>query len=150
MATAASTTVSLELTRVFNVPRDRVYAAWSSSEAMKQWFGPSTCNVVEADFEPKVGEQYRVKVNSSEMGDIDLAGSFREVSPPEKLVFTWQWLTEPMSQAGESLVTVEFVDLGTSTEIRLTHEGFPSDEARENHQEGWTSTLDSLQTYLLK
>ena len=75
-------------------------------------------------------------------------GRFREVSAPERLVFTWQWQTEPLDAAGESLVTVEFIDRGESTEVRLTHEGFPAAEVRDNHEEGWTSCLENLGGFL--
>jgi len=30
----------LEISRVIEAPRDRVYAAWTDPEQLKQWFGP--------------------------------------------------------------------------------------------------------------
>ena len=148
MATKTSVPVTLELSRVFAAPRNRVFAAWTDSEAIKQWFGPPSCNVTEADFTPRVGGQYHIKIDNVEMGEIELTGTFREVVAPEKLVFTWQWLTSPLKEAGETLVTVQFIDRGRSTEIRLTHEGFPEAEVRDDHHEGWSGSLDKLGKYL--
>jgi uncharacterized protein YndB with AHSA1/START domain len=71
-----------------------------------------------------------------------LVGTYREVRPPERLVCTWRWEAEP--EYGETLVTVEFLDRGGSTEVVLTHELFPTDEARRGHEQGWTSSLDRL------
>jgi uncharacterized protein YndB with AHSA1/START domain len=47
-----------------------------------------------------------------------------------------------------SLVTVEFIEFGGSTEIRLTHENLPSDEQREAHHHGWSGCFDKMQKYL--
>jgi uncharacterized protein YndB with AHSA1/START domain len=57
-------------------------------------------------------------------------------------VCTWRWEAEP--EYGESLVTVEFHDRGGSTELRLTHERFPTDKARQEHERGWSSSWDKL------
>ena len=45
---------------------------------------------------------------------------------------------------GETLVTVEFHDLGAATEVVVTHELFPSEAARDQHQQGWSGCLDHL------
>jgi len=72
-------------------------------------------------------------------------GEYREVSEPKKLVYTWSW--EDGSMSG-SLVTVEFGDLGSATELLLTHECFPSTEWRDKHGQGWSGCLGRLQGYL--
>ena len=71
-----------------------------------------------------------------------LSGTYREVRPPEKLVYTWRWEAEP--EYGETLVTVEFHDRGGSTEIVLTHELFPTEKARGEHERGWSGCCDKL------
>ena len=71
-----------------------------------------------------------------------VTGTYQEVSPPQRLVFTWKWETEP--QHGETLVTIEFLDRGGKTEVILTHERFPSETARDEHHKGWTGCLDRL------
>jgi uncharacterized protein YndB with AHSA1/START domain len=71
-----------------------------------------------------------------------LTGAYREVRPPEKLVYTWYWESEP--ELGETLVTVEFRDLGNSSEVVVTHELFPTEKARDDHDKGWNSCIDRL------
>lgn len=75
--------------------------------------------------------------------------TFREIRPPEKLVFTWTW--EKISASGQkvneqvgTLVTVEFQPRGTFTEVFLTHEGFTDAEARADHNRGWNGCFDML------
>jgi uncharacterized protein YndB with AHSA1/START domain len=45
---------------------------------------------------------------------------------------------------GETLVTVEFLERGRTTEVVLKHELFPADEARDLHAHGWNGSLDKL------
>lgn len=40
----------LEMTRTFKASRERVFDAWSSLEAMTQWFGPGDCQVLTPKF----------------------------------------------------------------------------------------------------
>ena len=44
----------------------------------------------------------------------------------------------------ETLVTVEFARAEDGTEVRLSHEGFPTPEDREGHEEGWNICLERL------
>jgi hypothetical protein len=58
-------------------------------------------------------------------------------------VFTWFWETEPAY--GNTVVTLEFVDLGNKSELILTHERFANSDSRDKHSIGWAFCLDSLQ-----
>ena len=79
------------------------------------------------------------------MGEFALRGEYREVTPPAKLIYTWQWEDDPDYVDRETLVTVEFVDLGNSTEVRLTHENLPGAESIKNHEHGWSGSFDKLE-----
>lgn len=48
----------------------------------------------------------------------------------------------------ETLVTVEFRDLGGRTEVVLTHEMLPSEKSRDEHHKGWNGCLDRLARFL--
>ena len=59
---------------------------------------------------------------------MSVAGTYRTIDPPALLVYTWRWDTGPAASDHESLVTVEFADLGDGrTEVVVTHERFPAD-----------------------
>ncbi len=67
-------------------------------------------------------------------------GRYREITPHSRLVFTWnsEWTN------GETVVTINFKDLGDSTELVLRHEGFSGEEGRDGHQIGWTAILEHM------
>ena len=141
----ASETV-LRLRRTIRAPRARVYQAWADSGEIQNWWGPKGFSCSECEWNAAPGGSYRTCMTSPDGNTICLGGTFREVVPPEKLVFTWQWENTDGPTAGaETLVTVEFHDLGEKTEILLVHERFPDAEARDAHEKGWSSSLECLE-----
>lgn len=133
--------ISLTIRRTVAAPRERVFHAWSDPAAMRQWLCPVGSTVTEAVAEARVGGRYRVVMQPDDGGAPSIAyGTYREVVPPERLVFTWHWEHQPV----ETLVTVELHDLGTETEVVLVHEQFPDTGARDRHNQGWASSLEHL------
>ncbi len=141
--------ITLRLTRVFAAPREKVFRAWTSAEALKQWWGPPDHGTASAEVDLRAGGRYRLGMRKLPDGAIFyLSGAYREVKAPEKLIYTWRWEAEP--EYGETLVTVEFRDRGTSTEVVLTHELFPTEAMREQHGQGWSGCLDRLADLLAR
>jgi uncharacterized protein YndB with AHSA1/START domain len=140
--------ITLNLTRTYSAPREEVFRAWTEPEALKRWFAPSdefSTPIAEVDL--RVGGAYRIGMKPPDQEDMFIVvGTYREVQPPERLVFTWSW--EEGMDVGETLVTVEFRDLGGSTEVVLTHELFPNEQARDKHNEGWSGCLERLEKIL--
>ena len=151
MASAQPTTeTTLRVSRIFPARREEVFRAWTDPEAMKRWFKPDD------DFESRVpilelepGGRYRVEMQKGDATHVAI-GQYREIRPPEKLVFTWRWETDPDRGTEDTIVTVEFHDRGRETEVVLTHERFPNAATRDDHQKGWTGCLEQLGKYLSK
>ncbi len=134
----------LELQRRFPSPREKVFRAWTDPGELKKWWGPAGYETPEVEVDLRVGGRYRLAMRKAPDGEIFyLNGAYQEVTPPERLVYTWSWEGNQMDST-ETLVTVEFRDLGDETEVRLTHERFPNKEQRDRHIEGWTSCLERL------
>ncbi len=142
-----ATMPTVHLIRRFKAPRDRVFRAWTDPQRLARWWGPEgrTAPVVELDV--RAGGRWRTSMRSPEGDEVWVRGEYREVDPPNRLVFTWAW--EENSVPGhETLVEIDFADLGDQTEIRLTHLGFETAEQCELHNEGWTSSLECLTDHL--
>jgi hypothetical protein len=136
---------SLEVKRFIKSQREFVFSAWTMPEQIKQWFGPATCKVLDVQVDLRVGGTYRFHVFSEAMGEMWVRGVYREISAPSKLVFTWQWEDDDDWKNVESVVTVELLEKDGGTEVRITHEGLPSDEHAGRHEHGWTGCLDKLE-----
>ena len=140
--------VSLRTTRTFPVPRDRVFQAWTKPEELKKWWQLGhgwKLSIVQVDL--RVGGKYRIGLDSTrENAKHHVSGTYREVLIPEKLVYTWT--TENPERGEESLVTVEFRDKGSSTELVLTHDLLVNKQEHESTYEGWLIVLDGLRRML--
>ena len=143
MATASpSLDTTLEIKRTFQSSREKVFEAWTDAEKLNRWFAPSDNYEVNAECDLRPGGKCRVQMTHKDGNVHTAVGEYREVNAPEKLVFTWSW--EDASVQG-TLVAVDFKDLGGSTEVTLTHTGFPSAEWRDKHSQGWTGALSRLE-----
>lgn len=145
MNPTTAATSGLKLKRLIKAPIARVYAAWTTPEDMVHWFGPGQWTVTSAKSDARPGGSWRVRFHSdAENRDVEVYGVYREVKPNTRLVFTWK-SDNPQMNFGETLVTVEFVEAGASTEVHIAHDGFPAEPIRERHYLGWDNCCDNLE-----
>lgn len=137
---------SLTLTRQIKAPVAKVFKAWTDGSALKRWFGPSDAmTVVVADVDLRVGGRFRIVMQERDGTQHRVGGSYREIEPDAKLVFTWAWESMPER---ESLVTVTLKSVDDGTRLTLTHEQFADEPARDRHAQGWAGSFDRLQRHL--
>src|ERR1700745_130450 len=96
---------SLTLTRRFNAPLEKVYAAWTDPQSLIQWFMPPSVvpGTVKAEMDLRVGGKYRFSFHKDDGEYFEVGGVYREVVPNARLVFTWAWHSTPER---ESVVTI--------------------------------------------
>ncbi len=137
----------LHIKRRFTASRDAVFSALTDPEALAQWFGPEgvTVKVVSLDLRP--GGGYSFEFHGSEGGFHALTGSYLEIERPKRLVATWIWGQGDYAGV-ETRVTYELSEVDGGTELSLTHENLVDAEARDKHDQGWTSTLGCLERFL--
>ncbi len=144
--TTANEESTLRMTCLIDAPRERVFEAWTNPDHLCDWHRPGEAyetSVAEVDL--RVGGAYRIGMRHIEKRAEHIAtGVYREVTAPERLVYTWSWEGGRMGDTGETVVTVEFHDRGAQTEVVLTHDLFASAEAKEAHRKGWTGCLGEL------
>jgi uncharacterized protein YndB with AHSA1/START domain len=133
--------------RTYNHPPDLVFRAWTEPRRMEKWFCPNPKNKVEVEIDLRVGGRYKISMIPASGDAWVVGGEYREITRPEKLTFTWKWVTDPTEGPG-TLVTVQFVVVDSVTEVVLTHDNLESEESRTNHGEGWNATMDRLTEYL--
>lgn len=147
--TVESPELEMTITRTLNVSRDLAFKVWNEPEHLKHWENAPkgfTVTAHEVDFRP--GGAYRICMRSPQGIDHWLQGVYREITKPERLVFTHAWL-DPQGRPGkESLVTITFADRGRQTELTLRQSGFQSVAERDGHVDGWNSSIDRFIEYL--
>jgi uncharacterized protein YndB with AHSA1/START domain len=139
-------TNSLRVSRVIHATPDALFAAWTEPAHLRKWWrmdgeGWSTS---ETSLDLRVGGKYRLGMIGPDGKPHIAIGEYREVRRPSRLVFTWEW-ENPASRVGETIVTIEFKDVGEgATEVVLTHEGFADAQKIAGHEKGWTQLLKLL------
>ena len=158
-ATIKENNIKLQLTRVFDAPRELVFKAWTDVNQFKRWFGAAACegsSLQSAKLDVRAGGKYRLQVRKNDGEFFTTVGVYREVKAPERLVFTWQFEKDGSGnefgevEPPEMLVTLEFKARGKQTELILRHEKFASVESRDRHEEGWGRCLNELGKFVAK
>jgi uncharacterized protein YndB with AHSA1/START domain len=134
----------LEIERVFPRPPAAVFAAFTDPAALARWWGPEGFATPSLRFQARVGEGYRIEMRPPEGDAFFLTGVFREVNPPARLVYTFEW-EEPDEDDVQTVVELSFRDLGESTEVALRQGPFKTEARRALHRDGWTDSFDKLE-----
>lgn len=140
------TLASLAITRLIRAPRERVFAAWTSPEQLKRWWGPGPITCPEAHIDLRAGGDYRIANREVDGSVIWIYGTFQQVTPPERLVYTWSVGTE---SSQPTLVSLDFKRHPEGTELVLRHERIASAVHRDGHAKGWNGCLDKLEALLV-
>jgi uncharacterized protein YndB with AHSA1/START domain len=135
---------SVRVSRTFEATRQRVYKAWTDPELLIRWFVDSDGEMLVREMDLRAGGRWRFEGTQHGRTWV-IEGIFREVRPPERLVYTWRFPENPeFGEPGDTQVTVEFRERGKTTEVTITHEGFTNAVARDEHTKGWVGCLDRL------
>ena len=137
----------LELTRVLPADRETIFAAFTDPAELVQWWGPEGFSIPSADFDPRPGSEYCIEMQPPEGELFFLRGEVREADPPGRLAYTFVW-DPPDADDVETLVELEFVAQGDSTEVTFRQGEFKNDARLELHRDGWTDTFNKLERYL--
>jgi uncharacterized protein YndB with AHSA1/START domain len=142
----------LTITRVFDAPRDLVWKAWTDSSMLAQWWGPRgfTNPVCTLDLRP--GGAIRIDMRAPDGVVYPMSGTFREIAPPERLVFVSTALDGAGKPMFEVMNTVMFAANGKKTTLTLHARAFNvTAEAApylSGMDEGWSQSLDCLADFL--
>jgi uncharacterized protein YndB with AHSA1/START domain len=137
----------VEVRRVIPRPRDEVFAAWLTPASLEKWICPAGAGArVTAD--PKVGGRFHIDMLGLDGQVWEHDGEYLEIDPPRRLCFTW--VSAGCDAPLGAVVTVDFHDLGTETEVVLVHSGFPTSKGRDDHAIGWAEILSQLAVEMQK
>ena len=124
----------IHVERIFDAPRDLVFAPMTDPELIPEWFGPPG-SVVDV-MEPRAGGLWRFLMDDGKGNEHAFRGVYREVTPPERLVQTFEWEGMP---GHVSVETMTFEDLGEQTRlisVTLFHTTEERDGMLESGMEG--------------
>ena len=152
--------LDLMFERIFDVPKEAIWAAWTIPELLKPWFCPLPWKTVDCEIDLRLGGIFRTVMQSPEGQQFDNVGCYLEIMPNQKLVWTnavepgfrpaKQALPNPDHPCEEfmmtALILLETVEGGTKYTAKVMH---AHKDARIKHEqmgfeEGWGMCLDQL------
>jgi uncharacterized protein YndB with AHSA1/START domain len=107
----------IHIERVFDAPRDRVFATFTDPELIPEWWGPRGGTTVVDQMDVRPGGAWRYVIRTPDGDETAFRGTYREVSAPERVVQTFEWEGLP---GHVSIETAEFEDLGDRTKVITT------------------------------
>jgi uncharacterized protein YndB with AHSA1/START domain len=145
MSPTKAAPLQLRLERVIRADRERAFAAWTQPALLRQWSAPAGMTLDDGgELDLRVGGRWRVVMVDPNGTRHEAFGTYREIRPPERLVYTHAW-REGNGSSPETTLTVEFLEVPGGTRVVLTQEGFTSPQSRDGHVGGWSSSLDQLE-----
>lgn len=143
----------LVIERTFNGPQRIVFDAWTQADLVRRWWAPRSLGVtmVSCEADVRVGGRYRYVLQPRGLERFAFSGTYREVTPYSRLVYTT--LFEPGAMpstegSGAAVATVTFDDRAGQTHV-VARELYPSKEVLDavlasGMERGMRETMDQL------
>ncbi len=103
--------------REFDAPVERVFAAYTDPQLIPRWWGPRRMTTSVEEMDVRVGGKWRFIARDGDGVEQAFGGVYREVTPPERIVQSFEWEGMP----GHAIIeTVGFERLGKRTRVTTT------------------------------
>ena len=146
--TARPPELEVVITRTFDAPRELVFRMWTEPEHFARWWGPKgfTNPVCELDARP--GGAILVHMRAPNGVVYPLTGTFREVVPSERIVFTCIAEDAEGNAALDEITTVTFAAEGSKTKVTVRSKAVGIAPAAPfmlaGMEKGWSQSFDRL------
>jgi uncharacterized protein YndB with AHSA1/START domain len=149
---------TLHISRMFNAPRELVYKAFTDPAMLSGWMGPRGFHAQDIEQDLRVGGRWRLCLHrvSTEVGceagdaqNLWQYGTYLEIAPPERLVYTFAWENRGEIPNYETTITVTFRELEGKTVMDFKQGIFDSVAERNGHVGGWNSAFDRFAEFIL-
>ena len=139
----------LTVERDFAYPLERVYAAWTTSEAKSRWFAQTGDNESEYSMDFRIGGTERVVAQLKSGKRLRLETRFWDIVPNERIVATYDILLDDR-RLSVSLYSVQFIPTDNGTKLITIEDGAFLDglDNAESRTEGVVWDMDNLEKYL--
>jgi uncharacterized protein YndB with AHSA1/START domain len=144
----------LVLTRVFDAPRELVFKVWTDPAHLVHWWGPKGFTNPVCQLDARPGGAIRIHMRGPDGTVYPMAGVYKEIVEPERIVFASGALDSAGHPLFEVLTSVTFAEQAGKTTLTLHARVTMSTPAAAPHlggmTEGWTQSLERLAAYVAR
>ena len=143
----------LTISRVVRAPRATLWKAWTEPALLKEWWCPKPWTTEVRAFDLRVGGAFHTVMQGPDGGMSDNPGSFLEIVPQSRLIFTSMLLADwrPATPwlAFTAIITMDDEADGTRYVATVMH---PDKATRDRHEQmgffdGWGTGIDQLEAF---
>lgn len=143
----------LVITRIFDAPREMVFRAWTEVEQLAQWWGPEGFTNPACQIDVRPGGVIYIEMRGPDGTTYPMGGTFHEVVPPERLVFTSTALVDDSGNPQlVNLNTITFEEHNGKTKltvhVRVMKATPAAAPALAGMDMGWNQSLDRLAMFV--
>jgi uncharacterized protein YndB with AHSA1/START domain len=145
---------TVDIVRTFDAPRALVWKAWTDPKMMAEWFGPRQFTSSVPEYDVRAGGKLRIVMHGPDGNDYPMKGVFREVTPPEKLVFSNIAIDNDGNHLLEGETTVTLTEQGGKTTMRVQSRAVGrvpfAPQMLAGMEAGWTQSIDKMEELVAK
>ena len=142
------------VTRVFNAPRGMVFKAWTDPNQVAEWWGPHRFTNRVRQWDAKDGGAIDIDMIGPDGSVYPMAGTFKEVESPSRLVFFSGALDAAGKPIFEVQTTITLVESGGRTVLtvhaRVVKQGPDAEQYLKGMEAGWNQSLERLDALLVR
>lgn len=139
----------LTITRIFDAPRELVFAMWTNPVHLAQWWGPKDFTNPVCEVDARSGGVFRIVMRAPDGREHPMKATFVEIVPSERLVFTSVAVDADGDPLLDGLTTVTFDEWNGKTTLtvhtRATALVPLANRMLEGMNAGWTQSIDRLE-----
>jgi uncharacterized protein YndB with AHSA1/START domain len=142
MSDRSATHSTFVIERTYDASPARVFAAWAEKSAKERWFGPDSGGEHELDFREGGREHLLAQVGGA---TYTYDALYEDIVQDERIVYTYNMHVDG-ARMSVSVVTVELIAAGGSTQLRYTEQGAFLDglDTAQAREHGTAELLDKL------
>lgn len=134
---------TIKLHRVIAARPEKVYRAFLEADAVASWLPPYGFLCTVHELEGRVGGRHRMSFRNFTTGNgHSFGGTYVELVPGERLVYTDKF--DDANMPGEMRVTVTLKAVSVGTDIKIEQDGVPDMIPPEACYLGWQDSLYKL------
>ena len=139
--------LDIKIERLLDTTPAMAFDRWTNPEFMERWYAPQDGWVAQATTDVRVGGEWRVAFGPGDGETWREHGVYTVVEPPNRIAYT-SIFTFPDGRTFETFVTVTFEERDGKTLMTLIDAGYPNEEQRNAHANGWPGFIDAFERTL--
>jgi len=139
---------TIQASKSFQADVSALYKAWTEAEQLKQWWKPMGLTLSDVENEITEGGKVTYHFKGEEGTSLTIEGTYQEVQPNERLVYTWNWQLPDEKLNSSYKLEVVFEGIADRSSISITQNEEEQQESVKPKESAWDDQLSKLAQFL--